>query len=439
VSPGRRNSSAPTVFAITLGCPKNRVDTEVMLGDLLSHGWELAGEPGRADVLLVNTCGFLKAAREESVDTLREVAREMKPGARLVAAGCMTERFRRELAREVPEAGILVGTRELLSLRDRLEGKRGPVGSFPTAANPRLVSTTERMAYIKVADGCSRRCSFCLIPRLKGRQRSRPAADIVEESANLAATGTRELVLVAQDLVHYGTDLPERPSLASLVRSISGQVPQLRWIRLMYLFPRDLSDELLDCVADCDNVLPYLDIPVQHADDRVLAAMRRGTTRKSLETLVERVRAKVPGCVLRTTYMVGFPGETDIAFDNLLSFAEQARFEMAGVFEFSAEPGSMAAGLPEQVPAHVRAERSRALQSLLDRIASKTRGDMEGEVHEAVIEATDPTMGRFWFQAPEVDGAVRLDGRGADVDVGEFIRARIIGARDIDFLGTAES
>jgi len=425
----------PLVYAITLGCPKNRVDTEVMLGDLLSHGYVLTADPREADVLLVNTCGFLREARDESIETLKEVARDMRPGSRLVAAGCMTEVFRREIAEAVPEADLFLGTRELLRLRGLLEGSTERNRAMPSAANPRLVTTGDRLAYLKVADGCSRRCSFCLIPRLKGRQHSRTPDDILAEAGDLAAVGVREVVLVAQDLVHYGADLPGRPGLASLVRRLAREVPTFRWIRLMYLYPRDLDDELLEVVSSHDNVLPYLDLPVQHADDRVLAAMRRGTSRRSLEALVDRVRRQVPGAVLRTTYMVGFPGETREAFEGLLSFARRARFEMAGVFLFSPEPGSRAAELPGQVAKATRERRRKRLQTVLDTVAADMFQAVNGQVHEALVESSGGrgAVGRLWFQAPEVDGVLRLS--RCEAPEGEFVDVRITGIRHGDYLG----
>ena len=422
----------PTVHAVTLGCPKNRVDTEVLLGDLLSHGYALAAEAADADVVVVNTCGFLAAARRESLEVLRELAAGMRPGARLVAAGCMVERFRDEVASAVPEAQVLIGTRQLLSLRGVLDGERPGPGP---ESGPRLLTTAPPAAYLKVAEGCSRRCAFCIIPAIRGRQRSRGADDVVAEARSLVASGANELVLVAQDLTHWGTDLPGRPRLATLVRRLATEVPA-RWIRLMYLYPRDIDDDLLDAIASRPNVLRYLDMPVQHADDRVLAAMRRGTTRRQLSALVARVRARLPGAVLRTTYLVGFPGETDEAFRTLQDFATFARFEMAGVFAFSPEPGAAAARQTCQVAPRVARERVRLLEDTLSRVAAESRAGMTGEVHEAVIEsfARGRASGRLWFQAPEVDGRVRIAvPAGVRVAPGAFVRVRVTGACGIDF------
>ena len=433
----RTRGRPPTVHAVTLGCPKNRVDTEVMLGDLLTHGYALVERPEDADVLVVNTCGFLAAARRESVDTLRALARRMRSGARLVAAGCMVEQFRDELEAAVPDVSLALGTRELLSLRGALAGER------PTTAEVegvRLVTTPSHLAYLKIAEGCSRQCAFCIIPRIRGRQRSRLAGELVAEAGALVLGGAREVVLVAQDLSHWGTDLPRGPRLAGLVRRLATEVEDLRWLRLMYLFPRDLDDDLLGVIAKHDNVLPYLDLPVQHADDRVLAAMRRGTTRQGLLDLVRRIRERIPGVVLRTTYLVGFPGEDDAAFEGLLEFADEAAFDLAGVFPFSPEPGSRAVALPNPVPPAVARARVKRLQARLTRIAARSRAAMVGQVHDAVVEAVrgDEAVGRLWMQAPEVDGVVRIE-RPGRARPGDLVPVRVTGAEGPDFLARREA
>lgn len=437
-SPSRRRASTGSVCAITLGCPRNRVDTEVMLGDLLTAGYALAGEPEDADVVLVNTCGFLADARKESLDVLREVARVLRPGARLVATGCMAESFRSEIEVAVPEAEVLAGVRDLLALRGRLEGRTvsGPVLA-PSAANPRLVTTAPHVAYLKISEGCNRQCAFCIIPRIRGRQRSRLPEDVIAEALALASSGVREIVLVAEDLSHWGADLPGGPGLAFLVGRLADVVPKGTWLRLMYVYPRDIEDGLLDLLADHPAVLPYLDLPVQHADDRVLKAMRRGTTGRALLALADRIRTRVPGVVLRTTYLVGFPGEDEAAFQALRAFAAVARFEMAGVFAFSPEPGSRAIGLPGPVPAVTRRRRKAILEDDLSLIASEGRMAMVGQEHEAVIEGRGRggATGRLWFQAPEVDGAVRI--LGASATPGQRLKVRISGFADNDFEATA--
>lgn len=425
----------PGVFAVTLGCPKNRVDTEFILGDLLSSGYALLDGPEAADVVIVNTCGFLTSARHESIETLSELAASMKPGARLVAAGCMVEKFGDQIRAAVPGVALMTGTRDFMAIRQVLEAGRPVKCGYPTSHNPRLV-TTGSIAYLKVADGCNRRCSYCIIPSIKGRQHSRPVDDLCVEAAGLASTGVRELVVIAQDLTHYGADLGGGNSPAALVRALAG-VDGIDWVRLMYLFPSDITDEFIDAVGRSRNCLPYFDIPVQHADDGVLAAMRRGTSRRGLEKLFGRIRERIPGAVFRTTLMTGFPGETDSAFENLKSFVAETRFDMVGVFEFSPEPGSAAARLPGKVPASVASDRRVELESLLSEIAASKRQDLVGRVMDAVAELVEDdgtVAGRMWFQAPEVDGQTFISGLGGDDDAA--CRVRITGFEDADF--TAE-
>jgi len=423
----------PRVFAITLGCPKNRVDTEFMLGDLLSSGYELVDAPDSADVVIVNTCGFLSSARAESLDMLAALASELKPGARLVAAGCMVEKFADEIRKAVPEVSVIVGTRDFMGLRAALQGASPSGCGGPDSSHPRLV-TTGSVAYLKVADGCNRRCSYCIIPSIKGRQHSRTVDDLRAESVGLASTGVRELVVIAQDLTHYGADLGGGNHPTALVRALDG-IPGIDWVRLMYLFPSDISDEFLDAVAESGNCLPYFDIPVQHADDRVLARMRRGTSRRSLERLVDRIRERIPGVMLRTTLMTGFPGETDAAFANLKSFVAATRFDMVGVFEFSPEPGSAAAAMDGQVAPDVAAARRIELEGVLSEIAAGKRREMIGTVVDAVAESVDDegnVVGRSWFQAPDVDGVTHISGLDGGDDA--VCRVKIIDFQDADFI-----
>ncbi len=426
----------PAIYAVTLGCPKNRVDTEVMLGSVLSRGGVLVGEPGDADIILVNTCAFLAAARQESLAALRELADMMRPGCRLVVAGCMADLFRSEIRQAIPEATVFVGTRDVLSLPGRLFGDPVVPGAVPTAANPRLITTMPHSAFLKVSEGCDRRCAFCIIPRIKGRQQSRDPSDLVAEARALVATGTSEIVLVAQDLSHYGTDLPNRPDLANLVGRLVGEVSGLRWLRLMYLYPRDVPEPLIEILASQGPCLPYLDIPVQHGSDRILRRMRRGTRAADLLRLVERLRARVPGVVLRTTYLVGHPGEGDAEFEELMAFAREAAFDLAGVFAFSPEPLSFAAGLPGQVSSVRKQERLRRLEELLTSIAASRRQAMIGQEHAAVIESRSgrgSAIGRLWFQAPEVDGGVRIAGPGLP-SPGTFGKVQICGLQNNDFM-----
>lgn len=422
--------TAGLVHAVTLGCPRNRVDTEVMLGDLLSHGYGLTTSVRQADVVVVNTCGFLREARQESLEVLREMARRMRPGARLVAAGCMAQTFAAEIRNAVPEVELISGVRELLQLRGRLDGvaPRGPA-PVPTAQNPRLVTSSPGSAYLKVSEGCNRRCSFCIIPRIRGRQRSRPLEDLTAETRALLASGIREVVLVAEDLSAWGRDLPGRPGLATLVEGIAREMPGEAWLRLMYVYPSGIEDRLLDLLATHPVVLPYLDLPVQHGDDGVLRAMRRGTRARDLRRLVERIRTRVPGVVIRTTFLVGHPGEDGPAFDRLLDFAREMAFEMAGAFAWSPEPGSHATGLPGAVPQAERIRRKEVLEQVLAEAADRSRSRFLGQVHEALVEEAEDrgAQGRAWFQAPEVDGRLMI--RGSRLAEGRLVPVRV---RSID-------
>lgn len=422
------------VFAVSLGCPKNRVDTEVILGDILSGGGELVGDPAKADVIIVNTCGFLESARQESIETLAEMVELSRRGAKVVAAGCMAQAFGKRILEEVPGVAMLSGVRDLLSIRPRLDGC-GPTmrGVEPDHSNPRLLTTGES-AYLKIADGCSRQCAFCIIPKIKGRQFSRQPDDIIAEARALASIGVRELVLVAQDLTHYGTDLPGDVSLAGLVRRLDVEVDGIDWIRLMYLFPRDIDDDLLSAIANSKKVLRYLDIPVQHGDDGVLSGMRRGTTSAGMVRMFGRIRDKIPGVVLRTTFLVGFPGEDSSAFDRLLEFANGVGFDLAGVFGFSPEPGSRAAKMGRQVLPEVVDDRIGQLEILLAEQAHRRNAELVGTVHEAIMEAfgsDEVAWGRLWFQAPDIDGMVRVS--GVSLDDGTILKVRIVAFDGADF------
>lgn len=423
------------VFAISLGCPKNRVDTEGMLGLLLQAGNALVTDPREADVVLVNTCAFLEEARNESLETIRALAKRMKRDATMVVAGCMVPEFQEEV-RKVCKDALLVKPSEIHKVSEFLLKDKPCEDIFL----PRLLTTNPGTAYLKVADGCSRRCSFCIIPSLRGRQKSIPVALLVEEARRLVATGAKEIVLVAQDLTHYGKDLDSKEDLALLVERLSAPDVGIHWLRLMYLYPKDIPEKLLDVVAERKNVLRYFDIPVQHGDDSVLKAMRRGTTKASLKDLLSTIRRRCPDAWLRTTFMVGFPNETEEAFKNLLQFAKEAEFDAAGVFVFSKEPLAYASRMDCQVGASVARQRKRKLESFLARIAQSKRRKLLGEVHEALIEEVDKDgmgIGRLWFQAPEVDGKVIV--KGCATAPGQFAFVRLDAFAGNDFFGTEVS
>jgi ribosomal protein S12 methylthiotransferase len=420
------------VFAISLGCPKNRVDTEGMLGILLQGGYALIDEPREADIVLVNTCAFIEDARMESLDTIKGLLKRMRHDATLVVAGCMVPEFEEEV-RKVFRDALLIRPSEAGRISEFT--LKGDV--VESAFMPRLLTTEAGSAYLKVSEGCSRRCSFCIIPKLRGRQKSIPVAHITEEAKRLVATGAKEIVLVAQDLTHYGKDLPVKEDLAGLVESLSASDVGIHWLRLMYLYPKDIPEKLFDLVKERKNILPYFDIPVQHGDDSVLRAMRRGTTVGMLRELLAMVRRKTKGAWLRTTFMVGFPNETEEAFQNLLRFAKEAKFDAAGVFVFSREPLAYASKMDGQVRSGVARKRKKRLEALLGKIAQSKRLGLLGSVHEALIEGAGKDgsgYGRFWFQAPEVDGGVVV--KRCRTKPGDFTFVRVDAFDGNDFFGT---
>ncbi len=429
---------------IGLGCPKNQVDSEVIWAGLALAGFAAVDDPAEAEIIVINTCAFIQSAVEESLDTIVEMGRHRREGRceKLVVAGCLPARFREELVDELSEVDLFVGPAEvgrlggLLGRTERLVAEPGRA-FLPDATTPRANSLSAGAAYLKVAEGCSRRCSFCIIPKLRGPQRSRPLDDLEAECENLVRLGVGEIVLVAQDLAAWGRDLPGkpgRPDLADLVDALSA-VPGLWWLRLMYLFPTTVPERLLAVVAERETVLPYLDVPLQHVDAGVLGRMKRGGDPGSARRLVEQIRAAVPGAVLRTSLMTGFPGETEAAFERLVEFVEEARFERLGVFAFSPEQGTEAASMPDAVPAEVAAARRERLMAVQQPIAEAYHRSLVGSSLEVLVEEVtgDGTLvGRAWNQAPEVDGETFLDG---EATVGEVVRARLTDADAYDLQG----
>jgi ribosomal protein S12 methylthiotransferase len=438
------SSAAPKarVHFRSLGCPKNRVDSEVMLGALALEGFAIAERLDDADVAVVNTCSFIDAARQESIDAILSLA-ELREAGRLRAlsvAGCLPQRYGERLARELPEVDAFIGTGDFPAIARVLDGALGgePGGVYveagrtylATERDPRMLIGPRHSAYLKIAEGCDRVCAFCAIPSIRGRFQSRPLDSLVAEARALAAEGVRELNLVSQDTCAWGKDLPGRPRLAALVRALDG-VEGLDWIRLHYLYPTHVSDELIDAIAGAERVLPYVDVPLQHASDSVLKRMRRGVTAERQAALVHRLRDRIPGATLRTTFIVGFPGESEEDFARLCDFAREARFERAGVFRYSDEEGTAAFALEGKVPARTAQRRHRALVDLLQSIMRERLSEQVGHHLSVLVDraADGRAVGRLASQAPEVDGCVRL---GGEAKAGEFVRARITGVRDLD-------
>ena len=410
---------AKSVGMVSLGCPKNLVDSEVMLGHLRRRGYEIAADVRAADVIVVNTCAFIDRAKQESIDAILEMAREKESGRaqRLVVTGCLAQRYDEELRREIPEIDATLGTGQVDDIVRAVEGEATTTDADEGLprwvydhTSPRVLSTPPWTAYVKISEGCDYTCTFCIIPKLRGRHRSRPVDDVVAEARALASRGVRELNLIAQDSTRYGQDLGMRNGLASLLHEL-GRVDGLRWIRILYAYPATMTDEVLDAIASEERVVKYIDIPLQHASDSVLRRMRRPTGRGNLLGLVERMRKGVPGVAIRTSFIVGFPGETEAEFQELLDFVRAAEFENVGVFTFSDEEGTASFDLPGRVEPKVKEARRRRVMALQKRLATRRNRARIGERVEVLIEGTHPDSdlllrGRTAGQAPEIDGSV---------------------------------
>lgn len=447
VVPPESNAPAPrpTVAFAHLGCEKNRVDTEHMLGLLAEAGYGVSADESEASVVVVNTCSFIQEARQESVRTLVELAEQ---GKELIIAGCLAQHFQEELLESLPEAKAIVGTgdyQHIVRVLERVEaGERvRQVSAVPTFVAdehlPRYRTTSEAVAYLKVAEGCDYRCAFCIIPHLRGNQRSRTIESIVAEARNLAAQGVQELVLISQITTNYGLDLYGRPRLADLLRAL-GEV-EIPWIRVHYAYPTGLTPEVLAAYREVPNVLPYLDLPLQHSHPDVLRAMNRPWQAEVSVGLLERIRRELPDAVLRTTFIVGFPGETEQQFQHLLDFVADQRFDHVGVFTFSPEEGTAAAALPERVPERVAQERRNRLMALQQPIAAERNASWVGRIVDVLIEQENPStgemLGRCARFAPEVDGEVRVrPGEGGlSAAPGTLVPVRITACDTYDLIG----
>ncbi len=436
------------VSLVSLGCAKNLLDSEVMLGVLARRGFETTSDPGEADVLVVNTCGFIGPAKEEGVETILELARHKSGGRcrRLVVAGCLAQRYAAELVREIPEIDAVVGLDEVERIADacasksRLTPRLGAdygVTWLYDHTTPRVRATPRHSAYIKVAEGCDYPCSFCVIPQIRGRFRSRAPESVLAEAEQLAAEGVRELVLVAQDTTAYGTDLDLRHGLASLLRQLAA-VSGIEWVRFLYAYPTTLDEATLDAMAEVPEVCRYVDIPLQHASRRILRAMRRPGNRKSNERLLRRIRERVPGVAIRSTFIVGYPGETGEDFAELAEFVAEARFDAMGAFPYSNEESAASWVPSETVSESEKTERQERLEALGRDIALEKHRSMVGRVVPVLVdgaaEESDLLLtGRTEGQAPEVDARVLIvDG---EAPPGEFVSVRIREAHAGELIG----
>jgi ribosomal protein S12 methylthiotransferase len=452
---------------ISLGCPKNLVDSEVMLGLSQQAGHELTADAGDADVLIVNTCAFIDSAKQESIDTILEMARHKTDGhcRRLIVTGCMAERYRDELQKEIPEIDAVLGTGQVPEIVGAIAGGATPMtfyrgapgsvapgpgapgaaapGALPTyiydADTPRLMATPKHYAYVKIAEGCDYKCAFCIIPTLRGPYRSRPGDSIVREAQALAARGVKVLLLISQDTTFYGIDRHERGALGRLLRELN-RVDGLEWIRLLYLYPTTIDDDTLAAMAECEKVCNYIDLPLQHAANAVLQRMKRPGTRQHYDRLLTRIRERVPGVALRTTFIAGFPGETEADVDELCAFVGEHAFDHVGVFTYSHEEGTSAYRLADDVPARSKAARRSRIMALQKRLVrSRQRGRIGERVrvmvdgpsaeHDLVLKA------RLSSQAPDIDASVFLtECDPSSFRPGDIAEVEIVGARGYDLL-----
>ena len=461
------------VGLISLGCPKNLVDSEVMLGLTRQAGHELTTDPATADVLVVNTCAFIDSAKQESVDAILEMAGHKKGGScqRLIVTGCLAERYRETLRAEIPEIDAVLGTGEVPDILRAIDGTAaGQSGPAPLtfyrdselpprsaspesratsrqlpsylydADTPRWLATPRHYAYLKIAEGCDYKCSFCIIPTLRGHYRSRPDDSIVREAERLAEQGVRELLLISQDTTFYGVDRGERGALARLLRRLNA-VSGLEWIRLLYLYPTTIDDATLAAMADSDKVCKYIDLPLQHASNAVLKRMKRPGTRQSYDRLLDRIRTRVPGVALRTTFIVGFPGETEADVEELTNFVSAQAFDHVGVFTYSHEEGTSAHALENDVPERLKQSRRRRVMSLQKRGVQQRLRRRVGEAARVLIDGPSGehelvVKGRLATQAPDIDAAVYLtECDPSTYRPGDFADVTIVGARDYDLIG----
>jgi len=434
---GRRDKGFPTVALIPLGCAKAQVDAEEMIGALEVNGYRVVSDPTRADAVVVNTCGFIQPAKEESIETILDAAMLKKThGVRaVVATGCLVERYEDELRSDLPEADLLIPWSEERQLITRLDRLFGIERGVPAEWGPRTLISPRHWAYVKISDGCDHTCAFCSIPEIRGRHVSVPPDEILDEVRWLVGLGVQEFNLVAQDTTLYGVDLFGKPSLPWLLRKLA-EVPDVRWIRLLYSHPAHIDDELINVMAEHESIVPYLDMPIQHINDVLLKRMRRVVNRKRIEELILRLRERIPQVTLRTSVIVGMPYETERRFQELLDFLVEARFDRLGCFTYSKEEGTLAATMAGQAPEHVREER-RAITMEVQRTISRQKNEARiGNEYDVLVERRTSTGGdgRSVCEAPEVDGEIYIRA-SAPLEPGTWARVKITGADDYDLTG----
>ena len=445
------------IFFISLGCDKNLVDSEMMLGLLSEKNYEFTDDETEADVIVINTCCFINDAKQESIDTILEMAELRKNGdiKALVVTGCLAQRYKEEIQKEIPEVDAIIGTtaideivgvlNELLMQEnaDRSSEKINHYRSLddkPLTDTRRIVTTGGHYAYLKIADGCDKHCTYCIIPKVRGNYRSVPMESLIKEAETLAEGGVKELILVAQETTVYGTDLYGKKMLPQLLCKLCG-IEGIRWIRILYCYPEEIDDELINVIADEPKICHYLDIPIQHGCDNILKKMGRRTDRQQIEDIIGKLRSRIPDICIRTTLITGFPGETDEEHEELMSFVEKMKFDRLGVFTYSQEEDTPAALMPDQVPEEVKEERLAQLMELQQEIAFDAALSMEGTYVDAMIEGKvaddDVYVARTYKDAPNVDGLLFVN-TGRELMTGDFVKVRVTGAYEYDLIGELE-
>ena len=431
---------------VSLGCPKNTVDTELVLGDLLHNGYQITPDQEDAEVIIVNTCGFIEASKRESINTILEMASLKKDGKckQLIVTGCLAERYSEELLKEIPEIDHMLGVNQYPNLKNLLNGAgktsgrnhvHDPAQYFESYAN-RVLTTPKYTAYIKIAEGCSNKCAFCIIPRMRGPFRSRSVESILDEAKQLAGSGVKELNLISQDTTMYGIDLRMKNGLVSLLNSLA-EIDGVEWLRLLYCYPTFVSNALIDAIRDVGKICKYMDVPLQHTHDFMLKHMKRQETEKQVRNMLDALRKNVPGIALRTTFITGFPGEKDEHFQHMADFLTEIEFDHVGIFTYSNEEGTTAYEYSDQVPKKVAKERRDMLMQIQQEISQRKNAAKVGQVHPILVEGVDSeegylVTGRLATQAPEIDGQVILE--ECDARAGQIVPMLITGATDYDLV-----
>ena len=431
---------------ISLGCNKNLVDTEKTIAIFNEEGFEIVNKPENADIIVINTCGFIESAKEEAINTILEMAEYKKDKCKfLIAMGCLVERYRDELAKEIPEVDLWIKYSEYDSLWDKvkemleneeIEETENPSNREFLNLMDRVLTTGDNYAYLKIADGCSNRCTYCAIPYIRGPQMSRKMEDIIEEAKKLAEEGYHEIILTAQDTTKYGIDIYGKPRLAELIEEIS-KIEEIKWIRFLYAYPETISDELIQVVKNNDKVCKYFDIPIQHISDSVLKRMNRQSNGESIRKLIKKLRQEIPEVIIRTTVMVGFPGESEADFEELYEFLQEAKFDKLGCFAYSKEDGTPASRLKEQIHPMTKKSRLNKVMSLQQKISKQNLKNKIGKEVEVLVEDKSfdgkTYIGRSYMDVPEIDGVVYIESDD-EIQIGSFVKCTITDVKEYDLI-----